>query len=643
MKQRYLAVIAVVVGVCIAATIVPAGAQALTGDQVIRAKEAVLARIDKIFNDALEARDNGRCKEFAELRRSLNYFTGGAVAQVVHATTGGALTQEQADPLLEYARGRANQLYRLDCKTPADDLATRAAMGRVEQVVDDETGEVYLCLFDADGRKLFSLTQEEIYRGMFDYSRCWAPLDQNRAAGSLESNTGFLTHMKGMLSSITVEVNRRREEKGTSDTETGAGILQRFTDPDRVRKYAQSMGIDPAKLSDADVKEVTTFAERRIAGLKSSADAAGAAKSKTGAVHGTNVSRPKGNFATAAQKGGALKGDGAQKGEGAQLLKGEQRPVPGGLLESERQAIAWQQQVIDGFSQKFADAGNLARKAAAQNFLQGYEDARNAIKDALENLKGAAMMDGRIRGIIAEEGNRQLADLDKEFGQKQWPSVLGTAPKDLVGDTPPPRQESVLKDAPEDLVRIPKAGAAGAEKTMTMPEINEAVKNLTIKEDIARLTQELMNYSFRMPDLTNRPQDQRKSVLQDAPDDLVRDGATKAGNEVKSQTKSKTAKTVKQPTASQAKSKGSQGNDAASQIGQQLMQGLIQGGIQYGIGRAMGGGGNSGGGNSHQSNAPSVKKSNVQTAKPQGAAAKPSGGSTPSGGVMFYGVTGPGR
>jgi hypothetical protein len=103
----------------------------------------------------------------------------------------------------------------------------------------------------------------------------------------------------------------------------------------------------------------------------------------------------------------------------------------------------------------------------------------------------------------------------------------------------------------------------------------------------------------------------------------------------------KTTKTVKQPAGNQAK--GGPANEAASQIGQQLMQGLIQGGIQYGIGRAMGGGGNSGGGSSHQNSAPSVKKSNVQTAKPQGTAAKPSGGSTPSGGVMFYGVTGPGR
>jgi hypothetical protein len=107
---------------------------------------------------------------------------------------------------------------------------------------------------------------------------------------------------------------------------------------------------------------------------------------------------------------------------------------------------------------------------------------------------------------------------------------------------------------------------------------------------------------------------------------------------------SNAAKGTQQRTIkNQAKAVPAQNNEAASQIGQQLMQGLIQGGIQYGVGRAMGGGGGS---ERSHSNAPAAQKGGSQMAKPQGTTAKQGTGGTsaaPSGGVMFYGVTGPGR
>jgi hypothetical protein len=104
---------------------------------------------------------------------------------------------------------------------------------------------------------------------------------------------------------------------------------------------------------------------------------------------------------------------------------------------------------------------------------------------------------------------------------------------------------------------------------------------------------------------------------------------------------SQATRSVTQPAGTQAKGISSQSPVQNNALGQQLMEGLIQGGIQYGIGRAM----DRGGGQSHSQSAPTATKSG-QTMKTQGTTAAKQGASgtpaAPSGGVMFYGVTGPG-
>jgi hypothetical protein len=125
-----------------------------------------------------------------------------------------------------------------------------------------------------------------------------------------------------------------------------------------------------------------------------------------------------------------------------------------------------------------------------------------------------------------------------------------------------------------------------------------------------------------------------KDLQLTAPDNSQAGGAKKDGKQPAG-SGAAPARTVKKQTPSQSTSAPAQNNE----LGQQLMQGLIQGGIQYGIGRAMGGGGGDdrGAGSSHQGTTQKVQK----TAKPKGTV--PASGSAPSGGVMFYGVTGPGR
>jgi hypothetical protein len=118
----------------------------------------------------------------------------------------------------------------------------------------------------------------------------------------------------------------------------------------------------------------------------------------------------------------------------------------------------------------------------------------------------------------------------------------------------------------------------------------------------------------------------------------MQQGAKQAPGGAATKGASQATRRASQPAGSQAKGISSQGPLQDNALGQQLMHGLIQGGIQYGIGRAMGGGG----GQSHPQNAPSSAKGG-HVAKPQGTTAVKPGaaGAAPSGGVMFYGVTGP--
>jgi hypothetical protein len=129
--------------------------------------------------------------------------------------------------------------------------------------------------------------------------------------------------------------------------------------------------------------------------------------------------------------------------------------------------------------------------------------------------------------------------------------------------------------------------------------------------------------------------EEQKKNLRALPVDPLPKGTSNAKKDGSppSGTKRQAVKTVKQQAPAQTK-----GAAQNNELGQQLMQGLIQGGIQYGIGRAIGGGGGS---ERSHSNAPAAQKGG-HVAKPQGTTAvKPGAGAAPSGGVMFYGVTGP--